>query len=74
MRISNRYIMKMGGLAITAVTRRWMSTLTYRAAFYDPTVDPAQSAVRGPGHLPVLARVHSVLCSTCAGTATSRCC
>ena len=48
MRISNRYIMKMGGLAITAVTRQWMSTLKYQAVFYDSAVDPASPLFQGP--------------------------
>jgi lysophospholipid acyltransferase (LPLAT)-like uncharacterized protein len=48
MRISNRYIMKTGGLAITAVTRPWMSTLKYQAAFYDQAVDPACRMFEGP--------------------------
>ncbi len=48
MRITNRYIMKLGGLAITAVTRQWMSTLDYQAVFYDPDIDPACPAFQGP--------------------------
>ena len=60
MRITNRYIMKLGGLAITAVTRQWMSTLKYQAVFYDRAVDPASPSFQGPGDLSVLARVHPV--------------
>ena len=48
MRISNPYILKMGGLAITAVTRQWMSTLKYQAVFYDRAVDPASPLFEGP--------------------------
>jgi lysophospholipid acyltransferase (LPLAT)-like uncharacterized protein len=48
MQISNRYITKLGGLALTAVTRQWMSTLRYWAAFYDETVDPADPRFVGP--------------------------
>jgi lysophospholipid acyltransferase (LPLAT)-like uncharacterized protein len=48
MHISNRYIMKMGGLAITAVTRQWMRTLDYQAAYYDPDIDPVRATFRGP--------------------------
>lgn len=39
---------KLSGLAITALTRQWMGTLEYRAAFYDPTVDPAEPGFAGP--------------------------
>ena len=48
MRITNPLLMKLGGLAVTALTRSWMSTLGYRAVFYDPTVDPASPLFRGP--------------------------
>ena len=48
MRITNRYIMKLGGLAIAAVTRQWMSTLKYQAVFYDRAVDPASPLFEGP--------------------------
>jgi lysophospholipid acyltransferase (LPLAT)-like uncharacterized protein len=48
MRITNRRVMQLGGLAITAVTRQWMRTLEYQAAFYDRAVDPAWPAFRGP--------------------------
>ena len=48
MRITNRHIMSLGGLAITAVTRQWMRTLDYQVAFYDPDVDPASPSFRGP--------------------------
>ena len=48
MRISNRYILKLGGLGITALTRQWMSTLRYHAAFYDAAVDPAHPHFQGP--------------------------
>ncbi|MHB0955945.1 MAG: lysophospholipid acyltransferase family protein [Pirellulaceae bacterium] len=40
--------MKLGGLAITAVTRGWMGTLDYQAVFYDPDVDPASRDFQGP--------------------------
>lgn len=42
------YLMKLGGLAITSVTRLWMSTLDYQAVFYEPRVDPAGPDYRGP--------------------------
>ncbi|MCO6459540.1 MAG: lysophospholipid acyltransferase family protein [Pirellulaceae bacterium] len=37
-----------GGLAVTTVTRGLMGTLDFRAAFYDPTVDPAHAEFQGP--------------------------
>jgi len=51
MRITNQAIMRLGGLAITGVTRLWMKTLDYQGVFYDPTVDPAHPAFRGPAIL-----------------------
>ncbi len=48
MRITNDYIMKLGGLALTGITRQWMRTLDYQAAFYDPDVDPASERFEGP--------------------------
>jgi lysophospholipid acyltransferase (LPLAT)-like uncharacterized protein len=35
-------------LAITALTRQWMGTLEYHAAYYDPEVDPADPIFAGP--------------------------
>ena len=55
-----RLIMKLGGLAITGVTRQWMRTLDYQVCFYDPRRRSGRSGLSGAGHLPVLARVHSV--------------
>ncbi len=38
-----------GGLAIASLTRAWMSTLDYRAYYYDRALmDPAHPAFRGP--------------------------
>jgi lysophospholipid acyltransferase (LPLAT)-like uncharacterized protein len=34
------FVMKLGGLVAAEGIRAWMSTLDYRAAFYDRTVDP----------------------------------
>ena len=48
MRITNDIIMKLGGLAITGVTRQWMRTLDYRVSYYDPRVDPAAPDFQGP--------------------------
>src|SRR5690349_39495 len=38
---------KFGGLLASASVRTWMSTLDYKAAFYDPTVDPVDHRCRG---------------------------
>ena len=59
--MTHRRVMQLGGLAITAVTRQWMRTLEYQAAFYDRAVDPAW-----PGF--------AVRPSFCSGTSTFRCC
>lgn len=48
MRISNRFLVKLGGLAVATTTRRWMSTLDYQVAYYDRTLDPARPEFRGP--------------------------
>ncbi len=34
------FAIKLGGLLAAATVRTWMSTLDYKAAFYDPSVDP----------------------------------
>ena len=39
--------MKLGGLLGTSVIRAWMSTLDYKAVYYDPTVDPASPQCDG---------------------------
>ena len=40
--------MKFGGLLFAGLgVRGWMSTLDYKAAFYDPTVDPVDPRYRG---------------------------
>lgn len=49
MRIKSRLLMKIGGLAIVELTRRWMSLLDYQVAWYDPKVDPVHPDFRGPG-------------------------
>ncbi|HVX10310.1 MAG TPA: lysophospholipid acyltransferase family protein [Pirellulales bacterium] len=40
MKIRNPFAVKVAGLLATSAIRGWMSTLDYRVAFYDPTVDP----------------------------------
>jgi lysophospholipid acyltransferase (LPLAT)-like uncharacterized protein len=44
---TNCLLAKLGGLFASATVRTWMSTLDYRAAFYDPTVDPVDHRCRG---------------------------
>ncbi|MFP6676725.1 MAG: lysophospholipid acyltransferase family protein [Pirellulaceae bacterium] len=48
MRIRNEWTDKLGGLAVATISRLWMRTLDYRAAFYDRTVDPAHREFQGP--------------------------
>jgi lysophospholipid acyltransferase (LPLAT)-like uncharacterized protein len=43
----DRVAIKLGGLMAAASVRAWMSTLDYKAAFYDPSVDPADRRYRG---------------------------
>ena len=40
MKLLNQFAVKVGGLLGSATVRTWMSTLDYKVAFYDPTVDP----------------------------------
>ena len=35
------------GLLMSAAVRRWMGTMEYKAAYYDPTVDPVNPACEG---------------------------
>lgn len=41
MKLRHPFLVKLGGLLGATAIRSWMSTLDYRVAFYDPTVDPA---------------------------------
>lgn len=43
----NRFAMKLGGLLAASAVRNWMATLDYKAAFYDPAVDPVDPRCRG---------------------------
>jgi lysophospholipid acyltransferase (LPLAT)-like uncharacterized protein len=47
MKLLNQFAVKVGGLLGSATVRAWMSTLDYRVAFYDPTVDPVNSNYSG---------------------------
>ncbi|REK07902.1 MAG: DUF374 domain-containing protein [Planctomycetota bacterium] len=44
---SNQFAIKLGGLLAAATVRTWMSTLDYKAAFYDPSVDPVDPGWQG---------------------------
>ncbi len=44
---SNSFLVSLAGLLGTAAVRSWMSTLDYKAAYYDPAVDPALPECRG---------------------------
>jgi lysophospholipid acyltransferase (LPLAT)-like uncharacterized protein len=48
MKITNPVLINAGGLVGSASIRAWMSTLDYRASFYDPLVDPAHPECGGP--------------------------
>ena len=44
---TTRAAAKVVGLLASATVRSWMSTLDYKSAFYDPTVDPVDPGWRG---------------------------
>jgi len=48
MRINSPFLIKFGGFAIATMVRGWMSTLKFRAALYDPTLDPVAEKFHGP--------------------------
>jgi lysophospholipid acyltransferase (LPLAT)-like uncharacterized protein len=47
MKITSPFFNKLGGLLGTAAVRWWMGTLDYKAAYYDPTIDPVFSECKG---------------------------
>jgi len=47
MKIRIRPLNKTAGLLAATTVRQWMSTLDYKAALYDPTVDPVHPEYRG---------------------------
>ncbi len=47
MKITNPFLNKLGGLLGSAAVRWWMSTLDYKVAYYDRTVDPVFPECRG---------------------------
>ena len=47
MKLDSPLLNKLGGLLGAAAVRAWMSTLDYKAAFYDRTLDPAFPGCRG---------------------------
>ena len=47
MKLTNPFLVGLGGLLGTAAVRAWMSTLDYKVAYYDPAVDPAFPECRG---------------------------
>lgn len=46
MTLHSSFTAKLGGLLGAAAIRAWMKTLDYQAAYYDPTVDPANPECR----------------------------
>lgn len=46
--LKSPFVRKLGGLTVAVGTRLWMRTLDYRAALYDPAVDPPHPNFRGP--------------------------
>lgn len=47
MKIDHPLVTAWAGLLATALIRRWMGTLEFRAAYYDPAVDPVHPACPG---------------------------
>ena len=46
MKIRHPLLVRFAGLTATTAIRGWMSTIDYRVAYYDPTVDPVVSRQR----------------------------
>ncbi|HZZ28759.1 MAG TPA: lysophospholipid acyltransferase family protein [Pirellulales bacterium] len=47
MKIVKQFLNHVGGLLASAAVRRWMSTLEYKCAYYDESVDPVKPSCRG---------------------------
>ena len=47
MKLTSPFLNKLGGLLGSAAVRRWMSTLDYKVAYYDRTIDPVFPDCRG---------------------------
>jgi hypothetical protein len=47
LKLRSPFLLKLGGLLGATAIRRWMSTLDYKVAFYDPKVDPIHPSCRG---------------------------
>ena len=47
MKLKSPFLNKLGGLLGSAAVRRWMSTLDYKVAYYDRTIDPVFPECRG---------------------------
>ncbi len=47
MKIESRFLNQLGGLLSTAAVRWWMSTLDYKVAYYDYTIDPVFPECQG---------------------------
>ncbi len=48
MKLESPLLTSLSGLLGSAAIRSWMGTLDYKAAFYDPAVDPASADCRSP--------------------------
>jgi len=47
LKLRSPFLFKLGGLLSAAAIRRWMGTLDYKAAYYDPKIDPVHPGCRG---------------------------
>jgi lysophospholipid acyltransferase (LPLAT)-like uncharacterized protein len=48
MKLNAPWITNLTGMIGSSIVKKWMSTLDYRAAFYDPTIDPTHPDYSGP--------------------------
>jgi hypothetical protein len=48
MKLDSPFVTNLGGLLSSAAIRFWMGTLDYKAALYDPAVDPGSADCRSP--------------------------
>jgi lysophospholipid acyltransferase (LPLAT)-like uncharacterized protein len=48
MKLKHPLLHKLGGLVLSSVTWKWMATLDFRVALYEPEVDPVHPRFRGP--------------------------
>jgi lysophospholipid acyltransferase (LPLAT)-like uncharacterized protein len=48
MKLSSPFLSNLGGLAMAVTACRWMGTLDYKIAYYEPSADPVHPEFQGP--------------------------